>query len=159
MSWSNWWLAGTTAAIVALAAVSSIVALVAGRTAETLPENSPEGVVQRYLQALEDDDFRAAYSYLSSHLQQECSVQDFREGTRWSVQRGKRVILEGTEEIGRRTIVAVRISSISPDAPFAPSETSHRQEYTLEKQGGAWRFARLPWPLDYCRSNPTSEPL
>ena len=147
------WLVGTAIVVVALA-ILGVVVVVAGGDAEPLPEDSPEGVVQRYLLALEDDDFRAAYGYLAGDLRQTCSLQQFREETRWAAERGRRVLLEDAEEIDGGAVVTVRITTISTDAPFAPSESSFTEAYVLERRDNAWRFTEPPWPLYYCEAKP-----
>ncbi len=154
---SSRWLAGTAAAIVALIVAGVAAALIAGGPAETLPEDSPERVVQQYLQALDNDDYRAAYAYFGGSLQQSCSLHDFRQRMRWRAGQSDRVVLEQTEEIDGRAIVSVRVSSVSLDAPFAfaPNETSFRMEFALEREEGAWRFIEPPWPLGYCEPAPT----
>ncbi len=150
-SWSTRWLAGTGAAIAVLVIASVLAAVLAGGgDAETFPEDSPEGVVQRYLQALQDDDFQTAYGYLGPALREGCTLEEFRYRTRWNSDEDHRVVLEGTEVLGGRTIVMVRVSQVRTDAPFAPSESSYQREYTLERQEGAWRFTEPAWPLNYC---------
>ena len=162
-SWSTRWLVGTGAAIAVLVVASVLAAVLAGGgDAETFPEDSPEGVVQRYLQAIEDDEFQTAYDYLGSALREGCTLQEFRERTRRTADRDHRVVLEGTEAFEGQTIVMVRISRVQTDAPFAPSESSYPREYTLERQEGAWRFTEPAWPLNYCppaeKTPPTPEP-
>jgi hypothetical protein len=74
---SRIWLFGALAFVVALVATGLTVALVTTRDVDLLPANSPEGVVQRYLLALEDEDYEEAYGYLSSELRRQCSFDYF----------------------------------------------------------------------------------
>ena len=159
MNSASRWLVGTGVVVAALVIASLAVGVLAGGDAEPFPEDSPEGVVQRYLLALEDDDFRAAYGYFADDLRQTCSLQQFREDTRWAAERGRRVLFEGVEEIEGSAIVTVRITTISTDAPFTPTESSFTESYVLERQGEAWRFTEPPWPLGRCRPVPVPTPV
>ncbi len=157
-SGSSRWLVGTAVVVAALVIASLAVGVLAGGDADPLPEDSPEGVVQRYLLALEDDDFRAAYEHLGADLRQACSLQELREQTRWLGERGRRVLLEDAEETEGRAFVTVRITTISTDAPFTPTESAFTVDYVLERQDDAWRFTESPWPLGHCRLSPTPTP-
>jgi hypothetical protein len=64
---SRIWLFGAVTFIIALVVGGIAVALVTTRGGlELLPSDSPEGVVQRYLLAMKDEEYREAYGYLSS---------------------------------------------------------------------------------------------
>ena len=53
-------------ALAALIVVTVVLVLTIGQgTAPLLPENTPEGVVQRFLLAIQDNDYLAAYGYLN----------------------------------------------------------------------------------------------
>jgi len=64
--------------------VASVVVVFLGDRGDTalLPEDTPEGIVQRYLQAIEDGDSRRAYGYLNQELRDGCTQAQFREGVR-----------------------------------------------------------------------------
>jgi len=151
------WLAGTAAVVAVLAVAGVIAALLAGGT-EAFPEDSPEGTVQRYLQAVEKSDYRAAHAHLGGQLRQDCPLQEFRQQMRWRGEQSDRVLLDKTEEVDGRVFVQVRILNVSMDGPFAPSETSRLHEYALEREDGAWRFVEPPWPLGYCKQAPLPVP-
>ena len=84
-STSSRWLIGAGAVITVLV-VASVLVAVLGTTGETVtyPEDTPEGVVQRYLQAIQASETQVAYDYLGVELQEGCTLQEFRDGTRWS---------------------------------------------------------------------------
>ena len=149
---SSRWLIGVGAVIAVLVVASVLVAVFggSGKTA-TFPGDTPEGVVQRYLQALEDNDSQAAFDYLGAELQEGCTLLEFRNQTNWIADQDHRIVLEGTELLETQTLVMVRISQIRTDPPFSTSESSFRQGYTLEQQNGDWRFTEPPWPLSFCQ--------
>ena len=148
---SSRWLVGIGLAVLALIVLSVVVALLNRQGEATLlPEDTPEGTVQRYLWAIQENDDRTAYSYLSSELQEKCTYEHFRDSTRWLEGDDMRVTLEGTEPLNGKTEVRVKVTQFHVDLPFGTSESSHSQSYTLEKENGAWRFVAPPWPMGWC---------
>lgn len=156
---STRWLIGAGAAAAVLAGVSVLAAVLGGAGADTFPEDTPEGVVQRYLHAIQDDDYQTAYGYLSAETQAACPLRAFRDTVRRSADHDRRVLLERTEVLDGQTLVAVRIARIRSEPPFPPSEYSFREEYALERENGGWRFTGPAWPLGACRAaQPTPAP-
>jgi hypothetical protein len=157
--------------LAALVAVSVIVALLGGSEAVLLPEDTPEGTVQRYLQAMEAGDFREAYSYLGAGLTEVCDYQQFRGNSRWFESAEQRITLEDSEDLGGGEVeVRVRVTQFSVDPPFGSREYSHTQPFTLVQEAGLWRFSESPWPLGPCHKRldepapartpaPTPEPM
>ncbi|MDA1215982.1 MAG: hypothetical protein O2812_03825 [Chloroflexi bacterium] len=151
-STSSRWLIGA-GAVIAVLVVASVLVAVLGGSGETtaFPENTPEGVVQRYLQAVQDRESQTAFDYLGAELQEACTLQELRDQTRWSAENDNRVILEGTEVVGGQTIVTVRVTQLRVDPPSIPNESSFSPEYILEQQDGNWRFIQPPWPMGWCQ--------
>jgi hypothetical protein len=159
-STSSRWLAGVAAVVVVLIVASVVVALVnRQRQSDLFPEDTPEGTVQRYLQAMEKEDTRGAYDYLGSDLRQYCTYQHFRDNTQYFETRDMRVSLEKTEPLDGTVEVRVRVTQVYFSPPFNSSESTYSVNFTLEKEGDLWRFSRLPWPLGWCPGlDRTSEP-
>ena len=154
---SSRWLAGAALVILVILVVSLLVALLnRPREADLLPEGTPEGTVQRYLLAVEEDGGRNAYEYLSPSLQERCEFQRFRDSTRRIDRRvggtaeDLRVTLEGTQSINGTVEVQVRITQFRVSAPFDVNEYSHIQHFSLERLDGTWRFVEPPWPMNRC---------
>ena len=156
---SSRWLVAIAAVVVALILVSVVVALVNPRdVAETLPENTPEGIVQRFILALEDEDYSLAHGYLSDELKKSCSVESARDAAQWFVEesRDRRVaLLDKGEMSGGKMRVRVRVTEVNVSPPFGVNENSYQERYILVQEAGEWRFAELPWPIDWC---PTTVP-
>jgi hypothetical protein len=69
--------------IVALVIVAVIaVVLLGSREATSFSADTPEGVVQRHLAAVEDEDYEAAWGYLSADVQSDLSVEEYRRAAR-----------------------------------------------------------------------------
>ncbi len=156
-SMSSRWLAGVALVILVIIVVSVVVGLTKRpREATLLPEGTPEGTVQRYLLAVEEEESRKAYEYLSPTLQERCEFQHFRDSTRRIDRRiggtaeDLRVTLEGTQPINGAVEVQVRIIQFHVSPPFDVNEYSHVQHFTLEKVDQTWLFADPPWPMNRC---------
>ena len=140
--------------------IASVVVGVLNRSQSValLPEGTPGGTVQRFLLAIEDDENRKAYDYLSTELQEECSLDHFRDSTRrfnrldHSVQNSQhtRISLERERPIDDTVEVRVRITEFQIAAPFNVNEHSHTQDYILESLDGHWQFVDEPWPMMLC---------
>jgi hypothetical protein len=154
MKSSSRWLLAFGIAIVVLAAVAVILVLTAtgSSSVDLLPEDTPEGTVQRYLLATDAGDYEKAYSYLSSsavaketyYSSYEKWSQGFLQNQRqntWKATLGKSVITDD------RATVAVTIDVFSPDAPFvSPANTSY-YTFTLQKEEAFWRITSPVYPL------------
>ncbi|MBM3941994.1 MAG: hypothetical protein FJ316_03540 [SAR202 cluster bacterium] len=160
-STSSKWLVGAALVIAALIIASVAVALFNRSREQTLfPEDSPTGVVQRYLLAIQEEDTRKAYDYLGKDLRNRCTYDHFRESTRWLVRqdsndsRDTQVALEGERAVNDGMEVRVRITEFNVSAPFNVNEYSHNENYLLKKEDGAWKFVGQPWPMGWCPEPP-----
>jgi len=160
-STSSKWLAGAGLVILALIIASLAVALLNRPQTQTLlPADTPAGTVQQYLLAIEEGESRQAYDYLSSDLQGKCTFDHFRESTRWQERgdttdgRDTQITLESERPLDDAIEVRVRITDFYVSAPFNVNESSHTQNYLLEKLDGNWRFVDKPWPMSWCPEPP-----
>ncbi|MFN3975268.1 MAG: hypothetical protein ACK4K2_08365 [Dehalococcoidia bacterium] len=151
---SRWLLIGIGLGIVALIVVALVATFALQRRGQPLyPLHTPEGVTQRYLQALAEERLDEAYGYLAPDLQAHCP-QDKWEGqvahARLTLEQSA-VFLRGvTYRDEGVAVVRVAFSQQAPPRPFnlAPGEYSGEQEFRLKRQeDGAWRFTAFPWPL------------
>jgi len=160
---STYWLIGAALAVVILVGMSMAVALIAkGGEAELKPESTPEGIVQRYLVALDSDHPEDAYNYLSQRLKDACSYQYFRDSTTWLKEQDMRISLAGTQTANDAQEVTVRIRQIyiGRGIPFTPDESSYTQRFLLKQTDSKWMFSEPPWPMSYCPGlEPTRFPV
>ncbi len=156
---SSRWLVAIAGVVAALIVASVVVALVNPRgAAETLSEDTPEGVVQRFILALQDEDYSLAHAYLSDELKKSCPVERMRDTVQWFAEGStdRRVALLEKEELsGGRVQIRVRVTEVNVSPPFGVNENSHQERYVLVQEAGEWRFAESPWPIDWC---PTTVP-
>ncbi len=138
-----------------MAAVTGVGALLVGAVAlalattrgglDLLPEDSPEGVVQRYLLAIEDKEYSEAYGYLSSSLRSTCSLEDFVTRRYWPEASRDQVTLEMTQSFDGSAVVTARVTVFDPGVPFGASEYSYTQTYHLKLEAGQWRLTGPEW--------------
>ncbi len=147
---SKSWLIGGGSFVAVLLLVSIVLALT--QTEAVLPEGTPEGAVQRFLKALESQDYKLAYSYLGEKLTEKCAVEDLAARKIWQGREleSSRVTLEETINLDDSAVVVARVNHIRGDGPFGTSESSRDERFTLAKQQGEWRFTRDPWPYYGC---------
>ena len=131
-----------------LAVAGVVVALVTTRgEADLLPEDSPEGVVQRFLLALEDKEYREAYGYLSAGTTNGCTLEDFARQASYQEVRDSHMTLEDTQRFDDTAVVTARVTVFDPDIPFGASEYSYDRTFDLTLEDGQWRLA---WPNYWC---------
>jgi len=148
---SSRWLAAIVLAVLAVALLSLAVILL-NRSPEvaSLPENTPEGTVQRYLQALKEGDYSTAFGFLSPELQQRCDYLAFRQTGSWNSLDGASIALENTESLkDGRSAVKIRVTESRDDFPFG-NTYSHTQEFLLSPRGEGWQFDAPAWPQSWC---------
>ena len=151
---SSRWLVGIAAAISVLILISVVIAL-ANRPgeAELLPESEPEGVVQRYILAVQDQDSNLAHSYLSDDLKKTCSVDHIRSSSHWfkDTSREQRVAIIDKETLSdEEARVRVRVTEVDVSPPFGVNEYSHQEHYFLVLEDGKWRLGEPAWPVNWC---------
>ncbi len=150
---STKWLAGVVVVVVGLIVVSVVVAAMgAGNEPVLLPETQPEGVVQRYLLAVDANETEKAYGYISPTLKGYCTVQHFRDSSQYIREQDMRISLSRTEVIDGVTFVDVRVTQtrVNAEIPFTPRESSSTQRFSLQPVDGVWRFIDPPWPMSWC---------
>ena len=115
-----------------------------------LAEDTPEGIVQRYLIAIEAGDLNLAYGYLGDELETYCTYSLFRDSISLFEGGDTRVHLESIYHLDGEVEVVVRITRLFVDPPFSSTESSYTARYTLGRDGEAWRFTAPPYPIDWC---------
>ena len=104
-----------------------------------LPEDAPEGTVQRFLLAIRDEDYLAAESYLSPTIDDKVTY-DLRqnrlagpsEDPGWKATLGKSIVRDD------ETIVDVTIDVFRTRSPFENSVHTYQIAFSLKKEGISW---------------------
>ena len=164
MAASNRWLIGIGAALGGLVLLALVISLVSGgRSQITYAEDTPEGVLQRYLSAMLDGDTTAAYAYLSPDLQERCLLEEWRRQSRGIVDRTEQsqiVLTKVDRPSDNEAIVSVTITTLDTSRIILvpPVENSFNLEFFLDRlDDGRWAFTEFPWPAFGCHAREIRE--
>ena len=126
---------------VLIIATVSLVLLMKGNKVTLLPEDSPQGTVQRYLIAIQERDYQKAFGYLSfSPMDKITTYNDWlmmvspqaSSQTVWKATLGKATLY------GDNANVEVTIDTIRPGGLFGDSQFSQQLTFFLTKTNNAW---------------------
>lgn len=139
---SRWLLTfGVAIGILVIVTVVLVLTLPGGESVSLLPEDTPEGTVQRFFLALEAEDYLKAYSYLSSSVQEERPYERWsrpfvsgEERPGWKATLGKSVIKDN------EATVDVVVDVFRPRGPFEDPVRSRHITFFLKKEGASWRI-------------------
>ncbi|MDQ3871383.1 MAG: hypothetical protein M3301_07200 [Chloroflexota bacterium] len=122
------------------------------------PPVTPEGTVQRYVQALEDRDNETAYSYFSHAIQEDLSERDFTERSSLTAPLAgfgfpgaeRRVGLLGVDLRGDRATVTLEIEEYFEGGfgPFGPGEYSYERPIRVALEDGEWKIDQALYGLE-----------
>ena len=132
------WLIGAGA--VAFVLVLAFIAL--AREPVLLDAGSPEGVVQRYLQAVSDGDYNAAFDYLDPDFYEGCDATAL---ARSAPDEPFSASIEDEEASPDHPLVAVTLRFGSGGGPFGSGWTSYEQ-FELVRVSGSWLITGEAWP-------------
>jgi hypothetical protein len=141
---SNRYLIGFGIGLGALVIASVVLAIFfGGQTPTRLSENTPEGVVQAYLTALQERDFQKAWSYLIPPTDRpnwtydvwRNQLQNYRDPPSWKATLGT------VSPKGGETLVEVAIDTFRPGGLFTDPVRSQRINFSLRLVDGMWKIA------------------
>ena len=124
-------------------ATVSLVLLTKGSEVTLLPEDTPQGIVQRYLIAVQEKNYQKAYNYLSFDPSQKIKAYD--DGLRMVIgeplisnQPTWKATLGKTTQNGDNATVEVIIDTFRPGGPFEDPLRSQQIIFQLSKIDGEW---------------------
>jgi hypothetical protein len=131
------------AVVVAVVVVAAIVAVLLRGGATSFDPESPEGVVQRYTQALIDGDLATAQELAATTSEEGCGFSpggpdDYR------------VTLMGTTVDDDSAQVRVLVSTTYGQDVFGSGQYQSEEVFRLVKSADAWLIAAAPWQLTVC---------
>ena len=122
-------------------ATVTLVLLTKGNKVTLLPENSPQGTVQRYLMAIQEKDYQKAFGYLSfSPTDKITSFSDWlmMVGPQSSSQSVWRATLGTVTENENNATVEINIDTLRSGGLFGDSQFSQQINFLLIKKGNSW---------------------
>ncbi len=141
MNSSRRWLIvfGAVIGILIIATVS-LVLTTGERQVTLLPEDTPQGTVQRYLSAVHDRDFAQAYTYLSFSPAEK--IQSYSDWLRMQPQGASqatwKAALVRTTQSGENATVEIAIDILRPGGPLGSFEHYQQIVFQLSKTGDKW---------------------
>jgi hypothetical protein len=142
-------------ASVSVIALTVTLVLFTRNTITALPKNTPDGVVQRFLQAVQDEDYQTAYSYMNVV---EYNVPLTYQNWLPDVQRPYTIVQSSWRAtLGQATIkndtavIEVVIDVFQAGGPFENPVRSQTIAFNLTKIDGTWFITTRPsiWWLWY----------
>jgi hypothetical protein len=142
MNSSSKWLLIFAGIIGALALIAEVLVLFTrGKNVALLPADTPQGIVQRYLIALEDGDYQQAYTYLSPDMMTGMPPYDewlAQNQNRLATQTGWRATLGKTVQNGGYATVEVMIETSNPGGMMNSSQYNLPVTFDLTETGNSW---------------------
>lgn len=137
------WVIGGGIALLVVVAVIAVV-LLGSREAPAFSADTPEGVVQRHLAAVDDEDYETAWGYLSADVRSDLSVEEYRRAAREYGSYGvgsRRVLFDRSEVDGDRARVWLTVEEYYDGGPFGGGDTYRStREIVLVREDGGWRI-------------------
>jgi uncharacterized membrane protein YdfJ with MMPL/SSD domain len=124
--------------LIALVAVVALTVVALNREPVTLDPDTPEGTVQAYLQAISDEDYKTALSYMTVDLQQRCNPEDIADNVYYD---SFSATLGEVEEVGSITVVEVSINQ--SDSGF---NGGYFERIEVADEEGEFAVSGDPWP-------------
>ncbi len=127
-------------AMIGLIAVSLFVVLALPRGPSAYAPGSPEAAFQAFFQAYEDGDVDGAYGLLGSSVTGQMTLAEYRRldaDQAWQRDQDRRAVLLGTDLIGERANLRLRIDQFSGGG-LGGDRYSHERTIRLVREAGAW---------------------
>lgn len=132
---------GLAIGILVIVTVALVLITVSQEDKPLLPEDTPEGTVQRFLLAVRDEDYLAAESYLSPTIDDKIAYDLRRnrvagpgEESGWKATLGKSVVKDD------EATVDVIVDVFRPRGPFENSVRTYQVTFFLKKEGTSWNI-------------------
>ncbi len=148
MKSSSRFLFGFGIGLAVLVVLTIVLVIFSGRNVTTYPENTPEGVVQRFLQAVQTGDYQKAYSYTqvvengktltSQDLIPYVGYRPSNPTSSWRATLGK------TTTTGNTSIVEVVVDRLQSQGPFGNPVSSQSVGFILTNINGTWYITQRP---------------
>lgn len=128
--------------------VAAVIAVLVRPGATSFDAGTPEGVVQRYAQAVSEGDTSTALEYLVPEVADSCDHAALDAND-------LRVTLIETIDRGDAARVRVMVTTIYGSGPFGPSEFQSEEVFSLVSEGDGWRIQTTPWQFTVCYNEVT----
>jgi hypothetical protein len=132
---------GAAIGVLIITAVVLVLTIGEPGKAPLLPADTPEGTVQRYLLAVESENYLEAYGYLSSRDDNKLTYEVWgdpyirsRDRPGWKATLGKSSVM------GEEATVEVTIDVFRPSGPFDNPVQTNYTAFHLVEEDGSWKI-------------------
>ena len=137
---------GVAIGVLVIVAIVLVLTMVSKEPSPLLPEDTPEGTVQRYLLALENEDYLKAYSYVSPTSDSKITYESWRGSFSTSRERrGWKATLGKSSVMGDEATVDVVVDVFSPRGPFENPVRTQYITFHLKKVDASWSIVDPVW--------------
>lgn len=148
MKSSNRFLFGFGIGLAVLVVLTIVLVMFGDRNVTTYPENTPEGVVQRFLQAVQTADYQKAYSYTqvaengkTLTVQEMMPYVGYPSGNPTS---SWRATLGKITNTGNSSMVEVIVDRLQSQGPFGNPVSTQTVLFNLTQINGTWYITQRP---------------
>lgn len=141
----RWALIALLAGVVLVVVIALIAVFARGGPAQ-FAADTPEGVVQRYSQAVIEGDTDTAMTYLVPEVAESCTRVPSRSTD-------YRLTLVETTEREQTARVDVLIATVYGSGPLGTNEYEYEEAFDLVKDGDSWLIEVAPWELTICEES------
>jgi hypothetical protein len=119
-----------------------VVLIVSGRPVELLPGDSPQGIVQRYIIAVEQKDYPAAWGYIAPQpLEKGITYEIWLQSMGYPPEQSTRKATLGEVSFrGDTATVVVAIDRFRYSGPFQDPVNTNYVTFSLQLIGSAWKI-------------------
>ncbi len=115
------------------------VPLASQRTPTLAAETTPEGVVQRFYQALYAKNYSTAYDYIASETQQKVTLGEMQQSLSYTVDNSQFRTGDVSVDGDTATVVA-KLTSYGGGSLFGSSQYTNEQTVLLRREGDGWKI-------------------
>src|SRR5437870_1507553 len=150
-------LIGIFVGLAVLLVVAGVSVAILRQPARELPADTPSGVVQRFYNAIEQQDYNKAYDYLADSMAHKPTRDQFvsynMKSSGNDQNRQVRVRIDSEKIYGDSATVQVSTTQFyySNEPLGGSNEYTSSDAFSLKRENGAWRITELPYnyvPLD-----------
>jgi hypothetical protein len=130
----------------ALLIVAGLIAipLLARRAPTLAPDTTPEGVTQRFYQAIFADDYAAAHAYLASTTRAQISQLELQQQLSSQLRQSQVRVVSTTTRANGATVQVV-ITHVTSGDLFGANEWTEDREVLLLREGADWKIVGGPF--------------
>ncbi|GAC1546334.1 MAG: hypothetical protein NVS4B8_06940 [Herpetosiphon sp.] len=118
--------------------------LLAQRPQVLAPADTPEGTVQRFYQAIYNEDYHTAYGFLTTKAQDKLSLDRFQQDMQGELKHSQMVVSH-TSVHDETATVDITLHYVRSGGLFSDGSYDSSHSVLLTREGNDWKIARGPF--------------